>query len=466
MILTINFKSHKEETLTEIFKELASTAVKAFLASQYDKKTETEQKQLAKAIEENDLTSITLLNEKLMLFKNKYELDNWMDLAVNKMAKQISFGTHISKGIHSSSKGDNVNFETKSNLPLGIVGHQSITNHQLDASGNAAALPLFSFFDYQVNDDKKIMDYIVEDNTDFKHCLSKNNELSEQYFEILKNLLIGGISQPCSSEYNKQTLWHVEDNTYICIIPLYPSSLTNYVYSKVQYIKYSDETNLAKKIRFSENSEKIPYVTISDLATITIGGSNPQGVSRIMSKQRGHNYLLPSLPPPKIADSKGFRLSKFANSLFGTSLQYHVREAIEDIFKSVRDARNIVDIREARKRAIDEMLFQIFSASEELRSTLPAGWSKDSNLERAQMLWLDPKRADLEGEEDFKAERESNDDWHQQIIHGFARWLNSLLQAEFKEKANDFGDPEHLEWEREIEEMIKRYERAGKGVFL
>lgn len=452
--------------MTDISKELASGAVKAFLASQYDKKTETEQKQLVKAVEENDLTSITLLNEKLMLFKNKYELDNWMELAINKMAKQISFGTHISKGIHSSSKGDNVNFETKTYLPLGIVGHQSITNHQLDASGNAAALPLFSFFDYQVNDNKKIMDYIVEDNTNFKHCLSKNSELSEQYFEILKKILTGGISQPCSSEYNKQTLWYVDHNAYICIIPLYPSSLTNYVYSRVQHIKYSDETNFAKKSRFSENPEKIPYFTISDLATITIGGSNPQGVSRIMSKQRGRNYLLPSLPPPRTIDAKGFRPSKFASSIFGTSMQYHAREAIDSIFKSIKDARNIVDIREARKRAIDEMLFQIFSASDELRSSLPAGWSKDSALERVEKLWLDPKRADLEGEEDFRAERELNDDWHQPIIHSFARWLNALLQNEFKEKANDFGDPEHLEWEREIEEMIKRYERAGKGVFL
>ena len=40
------------------------------------------------------------------------------------------------------------------------------------------------------------------------------------------------------------------------------------------------------------------------------------------------------------------------------------------------------------------------------------------------------------------------------------------MQSEFKAIANDFGDTEHLEWEREIEDMKKRYERAGKGVFL
>lgn len=98
--------------------------------------------------------------------------------------------------------------------------------------------------------------------------------------------------------------------------------------------------------------------------------------------------------------------------------------------------------------------------------TMPAGWSKDYELERHEKLWLDPKRADLEGEEEFKAERELTDAWHAQIIHSFARWLNTLMQTEFKAIASDFGDAEHLNWEREIEDMQKRYERAGKGVFL
>ena len=40
--------------MTDIPPDLASNAVNAFLASQYDKKTETEQKQLAKAIEDKE----------------------------------------------------------------------------------------------------------------------------------------------------------------------------------------------------------------------------------------------------------------------------------------------------------------------------------------------------------------------------------------------------------------------------
>ncbi|MGE6360742.1 type I-F CRISPR-associated protein Csy1 [Psychrobacter glacincola] len=453
--------------MNDIPLELASNAVKAFLASQYDKKTETEQKQLAKAVESNDLLLISTLNEKLTIAKDKYQLDNWMDNAANKMANQISFGTHISKGVHSGSKGDNISFEPQSSLPDGIVGHQSINNHKLDASGNAAALPLFSFFDFDVDTDKKIMDYIIYDSDSFKSCLSNNKKLSAQYFQIFRTLLTGEISVPCSSEYNKQVLWPTNHKTdaYICTIPLYPSSLTNSVYEKIQHIQYSNDVKIAKKNRFSSSAEKTPYVTLLDIATVTIGGSNPQGVSRHMSKQGGRNYLLPSLPPI-IKQERAFKLSKFANSIFSTSMEYNAREAIQSIFKSIKDTRNIVDVRDARKSAIDGVLYQIFAAAEDIRTTMPAGWSKDYELDRVEKLWLDPKRADLEGEEEFKAEREQDDAWHSQIVHIFARWLNTLMQAEFKEIASNFGDAEHLDWEREIEDMKKRYERAGKGVFL
>ena len=460
--------------MNEITPELASGAVKAFLMSLYDKKTDTEQKQLAKATESNDLVSISTLNEKLADAKEKYSVNHWIEEAATRFAKQLKFGTHISKGVHPMSKGDNISFNSKQNLPVSMVGTHSIESNYIDANGSAAALPLAAFFDFEVAETTKIRDLILAEDIDFTASLAGDQELAKTYHQAFKSVIQNSITEPVTDERNKQTLWvtnayqniGLESLDYITIVPLYPSVLTHEVYQRINHLKFSDENKVARDNRFKKTVEQKRYIDLKNLATLQLGGTKPQNVSLLMSKQGGRNYLLPSLPPPTIKDAKGFKLSKFATSIFGTNLQYHAREAIEDIFKSIRDARNIVDIREARKRAIDEMLFQIFSASDELRSSLPAGWSKDSNLERAQMLWLDPKRADLEDEEDFKAERELNDDWHRLIIHGFARWLNTLLQAEFKEKANDFGDPEHMEWEREIEDMIKRYERAGRGVFL
>jgi CRISPR-associated protein Csy1 len=459
--------------LIDITPELASGAVKAFLISQYDKKTDTEQKQLAKAVESSDHEKVSELKETLADAKEKYSVVSWIPDAATRMAKQLNFGTHISKGVHPDAKGDNVSFEVVNNLSETIVGTHSIESSYIDANGNAAALPLAAFFDFEVDESTKIRDLILADNTDFIASLTSNQTLANTYQQTFKDALQNIITEPVTHERNKQTLWvtnayketDIAQLDYINLIPLYPSVLTHEVYQRINHLKFSEDNKAARDNRFKKTAEQQPYITLNDLATLQLGGTKPQNVSLLMSKQGGRNYLLPSLPPI-IKQERSFKLSKFANSIFGTAMEYNAREAIQSIFKSIKDTRNIVDVRDARKSAIDEVLYQIFTAAEDIRMTMSAGWSKDYELERHEKLWLDPKRADLEGEEEFKAEREQDDAWHTQIIHSFARWLNTLMQAEFKELANDFGDAEHLDWEREIEDMKKRYKRAGKGVFL
>ncbi|WP_413519887.1 type I-F CRISPR-associated protein Csy1 [Psychrobacter glacincola] len=453
--------------------ELTSDAVKAFLISQYDKKTDTEQKQLTKAIESSDYEKSTELKAALAEAKEKYSIASWIADAATRMAKQLNFGTHISKGVHPDAKGDNISFDTTDNLPQTIVGSHSVDSSYIDANGNAAALPLAAFFDFKIDETTKIRDLILADNVDFITSLASDKILANSYQQTFKEALQNLITNPVTHERNKQTLWvtnayegaDIEELDYINIVPLYPSVLTHEVYQRINHLKFSEDNKAARDNRFKKTADQQPYITLNDLATLQLGGTKPQNVSLLMSKQGGRNYLLPSLPPI-IKQERSFKLSKFANSIFGTAMEYNAREAIQSVFKSIKDTRNIVDVRDARKSAIDEVLYQIFAAAEDIRTDMPAGWSKDYELERHEKLWLDPKRADLEGEEEFKDEREQDDVWHNQIVHSFARWLNTLMQTEFKAIANDFGDAEHLDWEREIEDMQKRYERAGKGVFL
>lgn len=453
--------------MSDIPLELAKDTVSAFLSYLYDKKTEKEQKQLVKAMEDKDIVKTNELKQLLLTFKKKYELETWMDNAANKMANQISFGTHISKGIHSSSKGDNVNFNPSVDLPETLVGHQSVNEHTIDASGNAAALPLFSFYNYEVVEGKKIKDFIIENSDSFKQALSKNTELSERYFEVFRHSLTGKNSYPCTSEYNKQTLWYIDNDEYICIVPLYPSSLTNYVHKKIQYIKYSEEFSLARKNRFLKNLEieQVSYPVISDLATVRIGGSNPQGVSRHMSSQGGINYLLPSLPPMLNTVDNTFKPSKFASTIFAKSLAYKVNPILQNLFYVIEQKRNNVDIRDVRKEAMDEILKRLFEFASYMRNDLPAGWTKESELDECEQFWLDPKRAELLGEDEWRVRREQSD-WHTQIIHRFARWINTLLQEKFEDIRTEISDAEHIQWERDMEAMKNLYERAGKGVFL
>lgn len=448
-------------------------AVQAFLNSQYDKKTETEQKQLAKAIESSDHEKVTELEEALVDAKEKYSVTNWIPDAATRFAKQLNFGTHISKGVHPDAKGDNVSFRSIDDLPETLVGTHSIDSSYIDANGNAAALPLAAFFDFEIDETTKIRDLILADNTDFIASLASDQDLANTYQQAFKAAIQNTITEPTTHERNKQTLWvtnayeetDIEQLDYINIIPLYPSVLTHEVYQRINHLKFSDENKAARDNRFKQNSEQQPYVSLNNLATVQLGGTKPQNVSLLMSKQGGRNYLLPSLPPMLNIANSTFKPSKFADTIFAKSLANKVNPILQDIFYVVKSAKNTVDIRDARKEAMDEVLKRIFEFANYMRNDLPAGWTKDVELDECEQFWLDPKRAELPDEEEWIARREQTE-WHKEIIHRFARWMNALLQEKFKDIRTEIADPEHNQWERDIEAMKSLYERAGKGVFL
>ncbi len=459
--------------MTDIPPELVSGAVKAFLASQYDKKTETVQKQLAKAVDDNEHDKVAELKEILAEARDKYSVNNWIADAATRMAKQLNFGTHISKGVHPDAKGDNISFNFINDLPETLVGTHSIDSSYIDANGNAAALPLAAFFDFAIDDTTKIRDLILADNADFIAALASDQATANTYQQAFKAAIQNTVTEPTTHERNKQTLWvtnayeetDIEQFEYINIVPLYPSVLTHEVYQRINHLKFSDENKAARDNRFKKAAEQQPYVSLNNLATLQLGGTKPQNVSLLMSKQGGRNYLLPSLPPMlNIADST-FRPSKFADTIFAKSLANKVNPIIQDIFDVVKSAKNNVDIRDARKEAMDEILRRIFEFANYMRHELPAGWTKDTELDECEQFWLDPKRADLPDEDEWSTRREQTE-WHQEIIQRFASWMNALLQDKFQDIRTEIAGPEHNQWQRDIEAMTSLYERAGKGVFL
>ena len=459
--------------MSHITPELASGAIKAFLASQYEKKTETEQKQLVKAVESNDHEKVTELKETLAEAKDKYSVANWIPDAATRMAKQLKFGTHISKGVHPMSRGDNISFDKTDDLSVTLIGTHSIESNYIDANSSAAALPLAAFFDFEIDDTTKIRDLILVDNTDFVASLAGDQSLAKTYQQNFKAALQNVITEPVTDERNKQLLWvtnayqgeDIDELNYINIIPLCPSVLTHEMYQRINQLKFSDENKAARDNRFKKTADQQPYISLNNLATVQLGGTKSQNVGRLNNFQSGRNYLLPSLPPIlNLADST-FKPSKFANTIFAKSLANKVNPILQDIFYVVKSAKNTVDIRDARKEAMDEILKRIFEFANYMRNDLPAGWTKDSELDECEQFWLDPKRAELPDEEEWSARREQTE-WHKETIHRFARWMNTLLQEKFKDIRTEIADPEHNQWEQDIDAMKRLYERAGKGVFL
>ncbi len=428
-----------------------------------------------KAFKDKKPTQAAIDSKKAKL-KADFDYHVWLQMlndALETMQSQVlSLATHTSKGIHSAVRSDNVLLTAPTGLPENFVSSNCVINPKLDANtnntgGHAGHLKFIVGFLNIMIANQRFYLLIQSHHQAMQDFFGQ--ELSVDNFNYLAKLLNTKITTPITDARNKQTLFPISEDNYHCLIPLYPSALAHHLHQKVNTIKYSDAAKSARKARFSkekEGADVTGYQDILDLAVVKLGGENAQNVSRLNNIQGGFHYLLPSMPPPMLEQKRSFTLSRSAQSFFGSNLEFSARKALAQVFAAVNHQRNIVEVRQARKQAMDEVLHQVFFAAETLRNGLPAGWSKQYAIHEEEKLWLDPHRAALDGEEDFKARREQDDSWHEQIIHHFALWINNLLKAEFTQQKYDFGDAEHLEWQREITEMKKRYERAGKGVFL
>lgn len=439
-------------------------AIQAFLTAQYDKKTEKEQKQLAKATQDNDMGKVAELNEILQPFKGKYQKHTWL-IEAKKMAENVQVGTHISKGIHPSSRGDNINFTGE--VLHDFVNTKTIVSTFLDANSPRGAidLPLVAFFEWEVIAGVKMRDVILQNSEAVQKSFDDNIDISKGYQQTFLDCLNNKLKNPKTHELNKQLLYPLANDEYISLIPLYPSVLTHEVFININDKKFNEDNKTARENRHKKTAIQQSYISIHDLASVQLGGTKPQNVSQLMSKQGGRNYLLPSLPP-KFKGSDSIRISPNANSIFaGKALIYHTRAQLKALFDLIKTDYNNVHIRDKRKSILDEIVYQVFEIAFNLQNNRPAGWSKAyPHLKMAEKYWLDPHRGELDGEEDFKHARETKN-WRDEIEIAFADWLQHLLKLEFRPIAHEFADPEHNEWRDEIKEEIKQSLRLGTGVF-
>lgn len=437
-------------------------AIQQFLVEQNLKKSGADRKKLENA----SLSEKEALLKKIAEYDEKYRFDAWIPNAALVLAKQLYFGTHISRGIHSSSKGDNVNFQSAPTLPPELIGSQLIPKLELDANGNAAALPLAAFFNIIVDAEKGVTlkELLLTDDLRLEGCFSDDPELSNQYKVCFQNALKGDLTKPSSDERNKQILWvnhpDPQEDNYTCLVPLYPSSLTNHFYYKINQLRYSDTNKQALSNRYKKDTEQFSYTTLQGIGVTVLGGTKPQNVSQLTSNQGGRNYLLPSLPP--IFKSRGqIRLTEKQKTIFNRRLAYVCSDGLNMLYEVVRAEKNIYPERDKRKFALELIAQTVLMQAERIQKTHPAGWSKDYLLNEYQKYWLDPNRAELDGEEIFRQQAEQ-DNWSAEIIHQFASWVNKCLKREVKSIQEDFAKPEYNQWRRDMEKAIATQARLNK----
>ncbi len=457
--------------MQQIDSEQISSAINSFLREKREQKLEPETKKLTVAHEKGDNEAVSLIVTNIEILYAKYEKDTWCSDAGDRMAKQLKFGSHMSKGVHPDSKGDNIAANITRELATGIVGSQSLSEMALDANGNAAALPLASFLSILVDEDTntKLSDLIIKDHLALANVFHTDKTRSEQLQLSFKNALIGERDQPTSDARNKQLLWPnskdaISKDQYVMLVPLHPSALVGAVYRKLNTLRFSEENKEARANKDKKNVIPTAYVSIPNLAVKQLGGTKPQNVSLLNSQQGGRNLLLPSLPP-KFSSSRRFAVSKMQKSVFNNNLAYQARADLEQLYAVIKDEKNNVDLRDSRADALDKILARLIEMAIYIQTTYPAGWSEECQLSMAQKYWLDPQRAEIEDQDHFKNER-AKFDWLEEITADFGLWINALLRKKFKAIKYQFSDSEDRELRSEMMAAIKASQRSGDGGFL
>ncbi|MDO5679145.1 MAG: type I-F CRISPR-associated protein Csy1 [Pelistega sp.] len=446
--------------MEDITKEDILQGIDKFLLERYEIKAKKLNKALETAQSSGEQDKSLEIKAELKKLQVEYERNIWIESNARTMAKQLKFGTHISKGIHSYSKGGNVLVNKLGLLPETIVGSQSLTFSELDANGNSAALPLASFLDIEVKSGSgvKLRNLIVERNPVLQGCFSNEHKLSAEYEKLFRETLIGASDLISADERNKQILWPIgkdaiKEDSYLCCIPLHSSVLINEIYTKINDARYSDENKKARENRYKNNVESLPYVSINQLAVLKLGGSQPQNVGKLTLEQGGRVYLLPALPP-MLSSSNEFKLSKVATTIFNKRLRYYCRRGWYELVEVIDSSHNRMEVRDQRKLALDLITQDILTIATYLQTHWPAGWSKGYKLSMEEKYWLDPQRTELEGEEQFK-NNSARADLESIIPFHFARWLNEWLREKYPRLASDFDDAETREWQREMAALFR-----------
>ncbi|CAG76579.1 conserved hypothetical protein [Pectobacterium atrosepticum SCRI1043] len=385
--------------------------------------------------------------------EQKHEVRNWLTDAASR-AGQISLVTHALKFTHSDAKGSSV-FNAETVEDATTLSTATLAQPAIDAVGNAAALDVAKLLQTEHDGDSLVAALQRGDNRALE-ALAENPEQLAQWLTGFQQVFTN--RQPSSHKLAKQIYFPLANGEYHLLSPLYSSSLAHALHQRISAVRFGDEAKAIRQAQRTNQWHDQLSISYPNLAVQNMGGTKPQNISALNSSRSGRSYLLSSAPPQWNSIEKPPQQHE---SIFRPrgEVDYHTRATLAQMQRfllSVKDVENNRDIRQQRLHYLDQLIDQLFFYVASVQN-LPVGWSAESELKRAQQLWLDPYRAETDTV--FRREREAGD-WQQAVAYEFGRWLNRRL----KHENLIFGEVERREWStaalfkrrmREMESALK-----------
>jgi CRISPR-associated protein Csy1 len=371
--------------------------------------------------------------------EDRFCLSTWLPDAA-KRASQLSMVSHPSKFSHPSAKTSSV-IAKSNHVNDGYLRSGNI-EYELDVFGNAAAMDVFKFLSLKLEDDKSIFSHLEEDSSIIKLVFT----IPTASYESLKNdfLSIKKIDTSFKTDHLiKQVYFPVNDDYHLLSV-LTPSGLLTLLKTRVDNIRFSDETKTAKEYRRKNEYHALGYDDLFDLTVTGFGGTQPQNVSVLNSQNAGRAYLLSSTPPKlKHRDIRLPNQDFFKNSLRPSQF----KDSFQTLHSLMIVPVNNVHLRNGISNTLKYIIDQVLQRAFKIRSST-IGWSNAEHyqfLPLAQRIWLDDEHI---------SKRQNEDEWINQINRNFARWILQAYEFTCKDSHIKLSDHELHEIRNYVDEAL------------
>ncbi|WP_372404904.1 type I-F CRISPR-associated protein Csy1 [Acinetobacter piscicola] len=372
---------------------------------------------------------------------DKFHLKEWLPDAAKRVV-QLSMVSHPSKFSHPSAKTSSIIAPVSASKD-GYLRTGNV-DYPLDVFGNAAAMDVYKFLCLSLSNELSVLDGFEQDDQKLKKLIQQ----SSLDFETLKNnfLIIKQNDTTSKTDHLiKQVYFPIAQDEYHLLSILTPSGLITRLKQKIDLMRFSEQTKLAKENRKKNEHDAEGYADIFDLTVTAYGGTQPQNVSVLNSQNAGRAYLLSSYPPT--LEKRAIRLPKtdfFTQCLYRKNYQ----ESFVQLHKFMQLDINNNAIRTAIRNIIGFVIDQILLQAFKIRETYPEAWSDQDyyvSLPKLQRIWLDQQ---------YQNERENDAEWRDEISQNIARWI---LRSYEKVIADSYtlGTGELLAVQQQVENSLQ-----------
>ncbi|MCK5919073.1 MAG: hypothetical protein KAG34_11635 [Cocleimonas sp.] len=358
-----------------------------------------------------------------------FELSAWLPFEA-KRAKQIAITSHPAKFTYPSIKKNEVSFtalEAKKTAD-GFIRTGNVSVEE-DGFGGAAGLAAYKFLTLPLSDGKTVLAHLEEESVEIQQQLNipdtSFSELREQFLAVKSS-----VETDITHGRLKQVYFPVkEDYHLLSILP--PSGLMFKLKERINTLKKQAREEKSKKPH-----EQQEFAELYNLSVIGFGGTKPQNISVLNSKNFGQAYLLESLPPA--LQQRTVTLPK--HSFFTNTLNpWRYKDSFLTFHKLITLDYNNDNIRRGRDNSIHFIISQVIERMWAVRQT-EQGWSKSdafSHLPVYQKHWLDNA---------YLKRREEDRDLLDKITRDLAQWF----LVSYKKIIKHTIGKEHLEQLKQI----------------